>query len=124
MYGYLLITENSLPMLHLIAADYHASIHEMLSLNEKKKKNYSCSVICLNCSWYFRYRLAQKTGIPFKKIQNVKQLEHKKFVKSLECIVDCDSFMDDTFLGKIKIYDNVNNVNKADINPCLEIEYA
>ena len=118
MYGYLLVTQNSLPMTALIAADYHSSVVEMMKFNKSQKKNYSCSVICLNCNFIFRCRLSMRTGIPLKKISSVNQ------VKDVGCIIDVDSFMDDTFLGSIKIYDSENNVQQKDFNSCLTIKYA
>lgn len=118
MYGYLLVTKNSLPMIKLIAADYHSSVVEMMKINKSQKTNYSCSVICLNCNFFFRYKLSKRTGIPLKKILSVKQ------VKTVGCIVAADSIVDDTFLGSIKIYDSENNVQQKDFNSCLTIEYA
>ena len=118
MYGYLLVTKNSLPMFQAIAADYHSSVVEMMKFNKLQKKNYSCSVICLDCNFFVRYKLSKRTGIPLKKISSVKQ------VKDVGCIIDADSFMDNTFLGTIKIYDSENNVPREDFNSCLAIEYA
>ena len=118
MYGYLLVTKNSLPMIEVIAADYHSSTVEMIKLNKLQKKNYTCAVICLDCNFFFRYELSKRTGIPLKKITSVKQ------VKDAGCIIDADSFMDDTFLGSVKIYDSENNVPIKDFNSCLTVEYA
>ena len=59
-----------------------------------------------------------RTGIPLKKISSVNQ------IKDVGCIIDGDSFIDDTFLGSIKIYDSENNVQQKDFNPCLTIKYA
>jgi len=117
MYGYLFVTKNSLLMFREeIAADYWSSIVEMKKINKQKKKNYSCCVICLDCSQLFRYKLSWQTGIPLKRITTA-NLEKAKI------IIGADSLVDFTFCGNVKIYDNENNVPKKHLNSCLEIEY-
>jgi len=115
MYGYLLVTKSSLPSVAYIAADYHSSVVKMLEQNNSKKTNYSCCVICLNCSLWFRLKLSYKTGIPFGKIHNVENVE------CVNDIISADSLVDDTFCGKVKIYNP--NIDKNNLNSCLEIEY-
>ena len=122
MVGYLLVTEKSLPEFkELIAADYWRSVVKMEKINKLKKKNYSCCVICLDCNLLFRYKLSWQTGIPLKRIITVKKTKKETASQQARTIINADSFMDDTFLGKIKSYDP--KIPKEDFK-YLEIKYA
>lgn len=117
VFGYLVITPNSLNKSETIAADYWFSTATMKKENTNNKTNYSCYIVCINCSWWFRKKLAKRTGIPIKKLYNV------KYLSGFDIIVTADSMVDDTFYGKTKVYDCETNIPRSDINSCIEVIY-
>ena len=117
MYGYLILTHNSLPFTHQIAVDYHSTIIEMETRSQKEKKNYVCFVYCLKCGVFFRLKLAYRTGIPYRKIHKAKAL------KEIIYGIAGDSYMDDgTFVKSMKIYDSSREF--PNFYPALKTTFA
>lgn len=124
VFGYLLITKNSMNKLDAIVKDYWNSITAMERENAANKKNYSCCIVCVTCSWWFRRKLAKKIGIPMKKIYNAKFLQSPKGrYDGFDIIIATDSMVDDTFYGRTKVYDNENNIPRAEMNRCIDVVY-
>lgn len=124
VFGYLVVTSNSLNKSETIAADYWFSTAAMKKENTNNKTNYSCYIVCINCSWWFRKKLAKLTGIPIKKFHNVKHLRApQNHYDGFDIIVTADSMVDDTFYGNTKVYDCETNIPRSDINSCIEIIY-
>ncbi len=124
VFGYLLITPNSLNNIDAVKRDYWNSVRAMKDENALRKTNYSCYVGCINCSWWFRRKIAKKIGIPMKKVNNVKYLQSpKNKYGGFDIVVAADSMVDDTFFGKMKVYDSECNIPRAEINSCIEVVY-
>ena len=123
-FGYLLVTPNSVNQVDAISKDYWNSIAAMELENKIKKKNYTCLIVCIDCSWWFRRKLAKKIGIPMSKIYNAKYLKSPaNRYRGFDIVVTTDSMADDTFYGKTKVYDTPENIPKEDIF-CSEVVYA
>ncbi len=124
VFGYLLVTQNSINKVDTIKRDYWNSTRVMNNKNATSNKNYSCCIVCVNCSWWFRKRLAKKIGIPMKKVYKVKYLQSpKNNYDGFDIVVAADSMVDDTFFGKTKVYDCEHNIPRTEINPCIEVVY-
>lgn len=124
VFGYLLVTQNSINKVDAIKKDYWNSTHVMNAENAADNKNYSCCVVCVNCSWWFRRKLAKKIGIPIKEIRNVKYLQSpKNNYDGFNNVVAVDSMVDDTFFRRTKVYDCAHNTPRTEINPCIEVVY-
>lgn len=124
VFGYLLVTPNSVNKIDAIKRDYWNSVRAMKDENALNKKNYSCCVVCVNCSWWFCRKIAKKIGIPGRLVGNVKYLKSPQHeYDDFDTVIATDSMVDDTFFGKVKVYDSECNVPRAEINPCIEVVY-
>ncbi len=124
VYGYLLLTENSLGKAEAVRRDYLHSMAVMAEENKAKCKNYVCCIVCVGCSWWYRRKIAKKIGVPMKRIAGVKYLEAPSdCYNGFNIIVAADSMVDMTFFGRTKVYDSQSNVPREKINPCIEVVY-
>ena len=119
-YGYLLVTKNSFKKIEVIARDYWISTTIMRDVNRQYHTHYSCFVVCYRCSLWKRLKLSWKTGIPWRKISHVKHLKHAEKWNFIS-LVATDSMVDDTFLGKIKVFDTIDNVPRSRISGQLDV---
>jgi len=124
VFGYLLVTQNSINKVDTIKKDYRDSTRVMNAENAVSNKNYSCCIVCMNCSWWFRRRLAKKIGISMKKIHKVKYLRSpQNNYEGFDVIMAADSMVDDTFFGRTKVYDCEHNIPSTELNLCDAIVY-
>lgn len=124
IFGYLLITQRSVNNYDVIAKDYWTSTVAMNKENNRKNTWYSCSVVCLNLSWWQRKNLSVKTGIPMEKLINISSLQDKEGFLTLDEIIWVDATMYDDFLGRIKIFDSAQNVTRSEIVSNVEVVYV
>lgn len=125
VFGYLLVTENSLKKIDVIARDYWFSTVEMNKENLAADTNYHCIVVCMNYSWWARRKLSKRTGISMQWITSVKKLKRSndQDYSGFDTVIATDSHVDDTFWGRIKVFDSEANIPRAQINPCIDVVY-
>lgn len=118
IFDYLLVTKQSMDNCDIITRDYKTMTEKFKEINKLNKTNYSCHIVGLNLSWKQRIRLSCQTGIPLIKIKNINRI--CKF--SLIILTDC--MKDNSFFGRIKIYDSPDNIPRIHIIEQVDVTYT
>lgn len=117
VFGYLLITRESMKNCNEIAQDYQNTTEKFKKMNSMNKTKYSCRIISFKLSWLQRIKLSRRTGIPLIKITNVRR------ICKFGIIISENSMNDKSFFGRIKVYDSQKNIPPTLLNRQVEIFY-
>lgn len=122
VFGYLLVTSNSLENYDAVARDYWSSMVEMNRENRIGKTNYACQVVCLDLSWRQRKKLSWCTGIPMKNIINVGSIEDNNLYLGFNTIINLEA-KDEDFFGRTKVFDTEKNIPRSEIDTGIDVVY-
>ena len=118
LFGYLIVTKQSMKDINLIAQDYKQTTKLFNEINDLNKSRYSCKIVCFGLSWIERLWLSYKTGIPLLKITGISRICIFGFL-----IVN-DSKRENRYFGRIKVYDSQKSLPLFQFKGMLEIYYS